>query len=521
MTTLLFKNARVFEGEGFSLPRDLSVIGGKIAEEPHADADRIDLQGKFVMPGFIESHAHPGKLGTTLLELDLRPQSVSSVADVVDKVGEATQQVAPGTWIRGSGWDETYFSEGRGPTREDLDAVAQEHPVILTRTCQHMVVVNSAALYASKIAEDAPDPAGGRYVRNSAGAMTGLVQESAMDYIRVPAYSQQDEARAFELAQDALIGWGITTVHDLSTLSSSLRRYNHAEQTSELRLRVRPWLWALDQSAMKGVLDHALGAGISSGFGNDMLRIQGAKFTLDGSVGGRTAAVCCSFEGLDDRGLLYLSDEEVLSQLSRAVQGGLRLAIHGIGERAIEQALGALDKLDEDDFVVSQRTRIEHCALPTESQLKRIQQKNLIAASSIGFIYHLGDSYLSALGPERAGRAYPHSTFNDWGICAPGNSDSPVTNGNPWEGIYAAVTRTTRSGAVLGAEEGISLSQAIKAYTRDAAYTSFEENTLGTLRPGAHADLQILEKNPYELEPSDWLRLSPTAVYTAGKRVLG
>lgn len=521
MSTLLFKNARVFDADGFTEPRDFAVTEGKISAEPRVSAEVVDLEGRFLMPGFIESHAHPEKLGTTLLDLDLRPGVVSSVAEVIDKVAKAVSEESRGTWIRGSGWDETYFAEGRGPTRADLDAVSPDHPVVLTRTCQHMVVVNSAALKKSQISEDAPDPKGGRYVRDGSGVMTGLIQEAAMDYVRVPAYTEQEAERAFNLAQKALVGWGITTVHDLSTSASALRRYNQAERSGALRLRVRPWLWALDQSAMTGLLDSALGAGITSGFGNDMLRIQGAKFTLDGSVGGRTAAVCCSFEDLDDRGLLYLSDEEFVWQLARAVKGGLRIAIHGIGERAIEQALNALDELDQDDFVTSQRTRIEHCALPTEPQLKRLREKNLIAASSIGFIFHLGDSYLKALGVERAGRAYPHRTFNEWGICAPGNSDSPVTNGNPWEGIYAAVTRTTRSGAVLGAEEGISLSEAIKAYTHDAAFTSFEENTLGTLRPGAHADFQILEQNPYELEPSEWLNLVPEAVYAAGKRVCG
>ncbi|MBB3667553.1 amidohydrolase family protein [Garicola koreensis] len=484
-------------------------------------AETIDLDGRFVMPGFIESHAHPSKLGTTLLELDLKPGSVSSVVDVVNKVAEAAEKAEPGTWLRGSGWDETYFAESRGPTREDLDAVSPHHPVALTRTCQHMLVVNSAALKVSGISEDVEDPAGGRYVRDSAGVMTGLVQEAAMDYVCVPAYSQQEEERGFKLAQDAFTSWGVTTVHDMSTLSSSLRGYTRADQNNELRIRLRPWLWALNQSAMKGLLDHALGAGITSGFGNDMVRIQGAKFTLDGSVGGRTAAVCCSFEDLEDRGLLYLTDDDFVSHLARAVQGGLRLAIHGIGDRAIEQALNALDHLDQEDFVTSQRNRIEHCALPTEPQLERLREKNLIAASSIGFIYHLGDSYLKALGAERAGRAYPHRTFNQWGICAPGNSDTPVTNGNPWEGIYAAVTRTTRSGAVVGAEEGIGLTEAIRSYTRDAAFTSFEEDTLGTLQPGAHADLQVLEANPYELEPEQWLNLAPTAVYTASKRVHG
>src|SRR5699024_9134105 len=326
------------------------------------------------------------------------------------------------------------------------------------------------------------------------------------------------EERAFYLAQEAFVNWGVTTVHDLSTSAAGMRRYSQAERTGGLKMRVRPWLWALNQSAMTGLLDSALGAGISSGFGNEMVRIQGVKFTLDGSVGGRTAAVCCSFEDLDDRGLLYLAKNDLISELKRAVQGGLRLAIHGIGERAIEQALDALDELD-NDFVKGNRMRLEHCALPTHEHLERIRDNNIIAASSIGFIHHLGDSYIKALGFDRASRAYPQRTFQEWGIWAPGNSDSPVTDGNPWGGIYSAVTRTTKSGVILGRDESISLSSAIRAYTTDAAYASFEEHELGFLSPGAYADIQVLDQNPYEMDPSEWLNLTPAAVYLGGQVV--
>ncbi|WP_022870149.1 amidohydrolase [Yaniella halotolerans] len=518
MSTLIFTNARVFEGSGFSAPQSFAVTDGKIVSEPDPQARRIDLGGHFVMPGFIESHAHPEMLGKALLNLDLRPQAVSSVDDILDKIALAVANAKPGVWIRGSGWDETYLSDGRGPTKAELDVVAPRNPVVLTRTCTHMFVVNSEALTTSGISCDVEDPQGGRFVRDGLGALTGLIQEAAMDQVQVPNYADHEEEQAFRLAQEAFVGWGVTTVHDLSASAAGMRRYSQAERSGKLKMRVRPWLWALSQSAMKGLLDSALGAGISSGFGNDMLRIQGVKFTLDGSVGGRTAAVCCSFEDLDDCGLLYLADNDFIPELKRAVEGGLRLAIHGIGERAIEQALDALDQLDKN-FVTNQRIRLEHCALPTHGQLERIRDNNIIAASSIGFIHHLGDSYIKALGFDRASRAYPQRTFQEWGICAPGNSDSPVTDGNPWGGIYSAVTRTTKSGVVLGEEESISLSAAIRAYTNDAAYTSFEEHEIGVLSPGACADIQVLDQNPYEMEPSEWLNLTPTAVYLGGQLV--
>lgn len=524
MTVKEFTNARLFTGTGFTEPTSLHVADGKIVKDRSGSTpdEVIDIDGQYLMPGFIESHAHPAKLGLTRLEVDLRPAAVSTIEDVQRAVAERVKAVEPGEWIRGNGWDETYLAEGRGPTRDDLDAVAPENPVVLSRTCGHMEVVNSAALKVSGVGEDIADPAGGRFVRDDEGRLTGLVQEAAMGAIAVPEYADDDYVQAFRLAQEACVSWGITTVHDLSAVPAHMRYYTRANLAGELRIRFRPWLWALDQGARAGVLDSALGAGITSGFGDDRVRIQGMKFSLDGSVGGRTAAVCCSFTNTDDKGLLYLEDDQFFPQLLRAAEGGLRLGIHGIGERAIDQALrglAALESAGYEEFVSGMRNRIEHCALPTDEHFEFLRSRNVIAASSVGFIYHLGDSYLAALGPERVKRAYPHRSFIDKGIIAPGNSDTPVTNGNPWEGIYGAVTRTTRSGVVLDTEQNISLAEAIKAYTADAAYSSFEEKTLGSLVPGAHADLQVLQQNPFDLEPEELLSVSPAAVYVDGHAV--
>lgn len=524
---LEFRNARVFTGEGFTEPASLHVVDGMITGPEHPSAgtaETMDLDGRYLMPGFIESHAHPGMLGMSLMELDLRPSAAPSVEAIVGAVAQAARTAAPGEWVRGSGWEETFLAEGRGPTRNELDAVSGDVPVVLTRTCRHMLVANTAALRASGIDEDVADPPGGRFVRDEQGRLTGLVQEKAMDSIAAPAYSDEEWDEAFRRAQDAFISWGVTTAHDMSTLAPHLRYYSRAGRSGQLRIRFRPWLWALSQAGMEGVLDHALGAGISSGLGDDRMRIQGMKFMLDGSVGGRTAAVSCAFEGTEDTGLLYIEDETLLHQLRRAVRGGLRLAVHGIGERALDQALGALGALDtpeEREFLTTMRNRIEHCALPLPAHLDALAEWNLIASSSVAFVYHLGDSYLRVLGPERVKRAYPHRSFLDHGIVAPGNSDAPVVNGNPWEGIYAATTRTTSSGVVLDREQNITLAEAIRAYTRDAAYGSFEEDRLGTLAPGAHADLQILDRDPFAVEPADLLTLAPVAVYSAGTRIDG
>ncbi|MFB9775621.1 amidohydrolase [Brevibacterium otitidis] len=524
MSQITLRNARLFAEDHFTEPTSLNISKGRIAatgeDAAHAageaSAESIDIDGGFVMPGFIESHGHPSMYGRTLLQVDVRPAVVTSIAEIQEAIAAAARETEAGGWIRGAGWDETYLAEDRVPTRADLDAVAPDHPVVLTRTCRHMLLVNSKALELSGVDENTPDPTGGRLVKDSSGQLTGLCQEKAMDLIAVPDYEPAELAGGFARAEQQFLDWGITTVHDMSTSRADLRLYTELAAEGRLGVRLRPWLWALTQMGYDGILDGALEAGVTSGLGDDWMRIQGAKFVLDGGVGGKTAALCCPYENSDETGILYIDDETLTEHLRAATAGGLRLAIHSIGDAAIAQARRALQNIGDDEAIRSRRTRIEHCTLPTDEDLDFLADWNIIAASSVGFIYHLGDSYLKVLGRERMPRVYPHRSFIDRGIIAPGNSDVPVTNGNPWEGIFGAVTRTTKTGQVLDSEQNITLPEAIRAYTSDAAYTSFEEAALGTLAPGAHADLQVYDRDPFACSPEEWLELRPQAVYVAG-----
>src|SRR5699024_6729524 len=170
-------------------------------------------------------------------------------------------------------------------------------------------------------------------------------------------------------------------------------------------------------------------------------KIQGMKFMLDGSVGGKTAAVQQPYMDGDNRGILYYSVDYISSFVKKTLEAGLRVAIHGIGERAIDIAIEAFERANKALDITNSRNRIEHCALPSDNHIRRIKDLNIIAASSVVSIYHLGDSYMNNLGPERMNRVYPHRSFKEYGIVAPGNSDLLVTDGNPWTGIYGAVNR--------------------------------------------------------------------------------
>ncbi len=205
--------------------------------------------------------------------------------------------------------------------------------------------------------------------------------------------------------------------------------------------------------------------------------------------------------------------------MKSGIEAGLRVAIHAIGDRAIDVAIESFEEINKTVLIEHMRNRIEHCIFPTSKQLFQMKELGLLAGSSIGFLYHIGDNYMAKLGDERMGRAFPHRSFKQAGILAPGNSDLPITDGNPWMGIYGAVTRKTSSGQVIGLEERVGVWDALKMYTVDAAYSSFEEQTLGVIKPGAKADLMVLSHHPLEIEFEQLLDIEVERTYLEGKMI--
>ncbi|MFD2924705.1 amidohydrolase [Halobacillus naozhouensis] len=476
----------------------------------------IDLNGKTLMPGFIESHIHPTIYGSTLLEIDCRPETTPAMEDLLQKVSEEAVKTPEDEWIRGFGWDDSKLVEMRNPTRWELDEAAPNHPVVLKRSCAHMAVANSKALEMSGITQETPDPSGGHIERDENGNLTGLLQEKAQGLLDVPRYDLEDMAEGMRLAQQQFAEWGITTVHDMSTQTTDLQLFQYLQEQNELRVRVRPWIWAIDQNGFDGSLDEVLKVGLRSGFGNDLVKIQGMKFMLDGSVGGKTAAMHDPYVDTEEKGILYNSVEEIHPLMEKAIESGLRVAVHAIGDRAIEVAIESFEQIHNNTNITGMRNRVEHCVMPTVDHLRRMKNLELVAASSIGFLYHIGDNYVAKLGAERVNHLFPHKSFKEHGIVAPGNSDLPVNSGNPWQSIYSAVTRKTSSGQVVEQGEQISVWDALKAFTVDAAYSSCEEQLLGVIKEGSKADLIVLSENPLEVKPDHLKEMKVQQTYLEG-----
>lgn len=481
----------------------------------------VDVDGKVVFPGFIESHGHPLTFANNQLGLDLNADVTPSVEAILGAVREKAKVTPEGEWILGAGWDDKRMVDNRFPTIEELDAAAPNHPVFLKRTCVHNAVANTMAFEKSNLSNSPEDPVGGHFdIDPVTKKLTGLVQENAMDLFLIPSLTIEQQKNAMLEAQNQFFKWGITAMHDMAVTQDVMTVYQQLKKEGNFKLKMRLWLWALDQMGWQGVEDAALDLGIESGFGDDYLNVQGLKYMLDGSVGGRTAAVAESFENEEDNlGILYMSQERISKHVKKAVKHNLRVSVHGIGERALDMAVEAITTAETKEMNQTMRHRIEHVTLATEEHMQRMAEHKIIAASSVGFIYSIGDSYIANLGEKRAEQVFPHASFKKYGLVAPGNSDLPVSNGNPIYGIYSAVTRKTIGGQQMGTKEAISVEDAFKAYTIDAAYAGFDEGIIGSLALGKYADFIVLDENPFEIQPDDLKNLSVLQTFVEGNNV--
>lgn len=483
--------------------------------------ERIDGNGQAILPSFIESHAHPLTFANNQLGLNLNAANTPTIEHILKAVRERAKITPKGQWILGSGWDDTRLKEKRFPTIVELNEAAPDHPVYLKRTCVHNAVANKLAFEASGLSEKPEDPEGGHFdIDSDTGKLTGLVQENAMDLFRIPSLTIEQQKAAMLKAQNQFFEWGITAIHDMAVTPEIMTVYQQLHKDDNFKLKMRLWLWGIDQMGWEGVEDEAIQLGLESGFGNDYLNIQGLKYMLDGSVGGRTAAVQDSFEGEESNyGILYMPQEKISSHVKRAIDNHMRVSIHGIGERALDMAVEAIISAQSSELNKVMRNRIEHVTLATDTHMKKMAEHQIVAGSSIGFIYSLGESYIANLGKERVERVFPHATFKKYGLVAPGNSDLPVCDGNPMYGIYAAVTRKTVGGQQMGTKEAISVYDAFKAYTMDAAYSGFDEKIIGSLEKGKYADLIILNINPFDLDPDELKNIKVNETFVEGNSV--
>lgn len=439
----------------------------------------ISAKKRTVVPGLIDCHVHMTGLGQSLQSLDLR--NVGSIKELQQKLRAYVEQNGSVFWILGGRWDQEKFSEKRYPNRWDLDKVAADKPVFLVRVCGHLGVINSKASELAGITKDTIVEGGQIDLDETSNEPNGILRENALELVwkAIPKPNIEDIKRACLSACRRAVEVGLTGVHWLVESADEMRAIQKLCFEDKLPLKVY-----LGISAEH--LDKLVSLGLLSGFGNNMVKIGFVKIFTDGSLGAQTAALREPYnDNSETSGILIHTQMKLNKLVLKAHKAGLQLGIHAIGDKAIESALiaysEALKKLPRENH----RHRIEHCSVLNPKLIKRMKRLGLIASVQPHFV--ISDFWVAdRVGKERARWVYPFKTILHEGLVMVSGSDCPVEPINPSLGIWAAVARKSVP------EERLTVEEALKTYTLNAAYASFEEDKKGTVEVGKFADLTLL-----------------------------
>jgi hypothetical protein len=494
----------------FSAAQAVAVKGGRVqavgsTEEIRRLAGKgtevVDLKGKTVMPGLYDSHLHVVGTGTALQMINCRTPPMMGIENMKRAVAEKVEQSKPSEWIQGRGWDQAKLAEHRNPTRWDLDEVSPDNPVVLTRTCGHLLVANSAALKIAGITKKTKDPVGGRIVRDEKGEPTGMLEESpAMNLVRlhIPPVGIPETMNAIKTACRAFNEAGITSVIDAGDTEDEMVAYQLLRERGELTCRVNFMLRSIQEGEpIEESVKRVENFPMITGMGDELLRFQGLKILIDGGIGGRTALLREPYEGTpDNSGILTVPVENLQKLVDAANRRGMLCGVHCAGGKAMDIVLDAYRKTDKVKPIKGRRFYLIHAYQPSEENFKTCRELGVLAASQPSFLYYLGDSYHENVGPERSEWLKPHRAWIDHGIVVGGGTDSPVTPYPPFPSLWAAIARRTEvKGTQMGTEQCVTREEAIRMYTVNGAYLSFEESLKGSLEPGKLADMVILDRD--------------------------
>jgi predicted amidohydrolase YtcJ len=477
------------------------------------DTPTMSLAGRTILPGLIDAHCHVASSGReSFLALDL---GLPTLAAIRDAIRQETARRPKGEWIQGSKYDDAKTDVKRFLTRYDIDDVSPDHPILITDRSGHISIANSVALRLAGLTKDTPDPPGGKYDRDRrTGELTGVMREHAGEPVHrlVPEPTRAEAKRGAVLQCQAMARAGLTTVHDAQTSEIDLLAYQDALAAGELPIRV----YALVQYRL---IEHFKALNLRTGFGGEMLRIGPTKMVADGACAGRTMRMSTPYVGRpDDYGILTMTQEELDTNVMNAHHAGFQIGIHANGDVPIEMVLNAYEKALAAEPRPDARHRIEHCTLVNPHILTRMKRLGVIPTPFATYVYHHSDKWPD-YGPERLEWMFAHHSFLENGIPVPGASDYIPGPFEPMMAFQSMVTRTGRDGKVWGPSQKITIDQAIRCYTVNGAYASFDEHEKGSITPGKLADLVVLGQDPTKVAPGDLMNVPIEKTMVGGRFV--
>lgn len=455
----------------------------------------IDLEGKSLLPGIIDAHLHLIMYGTFQLNISCKEAEMDSIDAILSALKEKADCTPKGQWIRAWGFNENTVKEKRYPTLEELDAISTEHPINITRTCGHIGIVNSVALNLAGIDNTTPNPQGGVIEKDSLGKFTGrLIENAYMQLHEQATFTNEEINQAIQIAQQHFLEVGITSVHEAGTYTKdNFRSLQLASQNGDLKIRIYAIIASLNDC--KQFTLNMMESGVVTGTGNEFFKVGPAKLFTDGSSTGPTVATREGYtSNPEDHGILYYTEDEIYEVLGKAHELGYQITVHAQGDQAIEMYLNVVERALKENPRANHRHRIEHAGISSPDLQTRMKELKMIPIPNPPFPYEFGESYLTNYG-ERTDYMYPARDFIDQGIIAAAGSDSPVTTYNPFIGIHEAVNRVTAKGITFGEKQKVGVLEAIRLYTYNGAYASFEENIKGSLVPGKLADVIVLDRS--------------------------
>ena len=485
-------------------------------------APTTDLKDGIVVPGFNDAHIHPSIVAEDLLNLDVSPGVVGSLAELTGRVMQQAVATEPGAWIRATRYDDAKMAEGRLLTRWDLDEVAPDHPVLVVHVAGHWGVVNSRALELGGIDDRAVAPPGGEHGRDAAGHLNGVLYERALFEFAypavasgptiVPAAGPEERLDGLRRAQTMFHAAGLTSLGDALVGPRDVALYEAAERRGLLTARIN-MLLSYD------AFEDFRRLGLRSGFGSTRLRFGGVKAFVDGAIGGRTCLLDRPFEGRDDCGMQTTTTAELADLVRTVHEAGSRLAVHANGDRAIALLLDQFEAAEAAMPRPDAHHRIEHCSIVSEDILRRMKRLGAIGVPFGSYVHYHGGKLVEWYGEERCERMFAIRWFLDMGVAVAGSSDYPCGPFEPLVSMQSCVTRRGSDGALVGPSQRITPAEALALYTTAGAYASGEQDTKGRLAPGYLADFVVLGADPAEVAPEELSAIPVRGTYVGGRRV--